>query len=363
MSTEDADATGLDEHGRLVIRRHAAVTAVAHDPVTFSNRVSVHVHVPNGLDGTEHTEARRVLDPFLAPAAIEPLAPDLARIARRLIAELGASGESFDGVHELGARYAVRAQSAWLGWDDAWEGALLAWVVENRAASRSRDPERMRRVAEDFDAIVASLVAERRVVPRDDVTTRLMTTPRADGRPFDQEELVSVLRNWTGGDLSSLALCAGVVVHWLARHPEHAGHLAAASDADLDAAIDEILRQDDPFVSNRRIATRDTVVDGCPVVAGSVVVLDWRAANGDPAAFADPAAFDPHGHADANLVYGTGPHACPGRALSTLELRVLVRELLAAGMLELDPRHPPTREEPPVAGFRTVHVRIVPPAG
>jgi len=359
MSADDPHATEVDDQGRIVIRQHSTVVAVAHDAETFSNRVSTHVHVPNGLDGAEHAAARRVLDPFLAPEAIDPLAPELTRIARTLIDELVAAGGEFDGVQDLGARYAVRAQSAWLGWRADLDDTLLAWVAENRAASRTHDRERMRRVAADFDQIVASLVAERRAEPRDDVTTRLMMTLTEAEQPFTDAELVSILRNWTGGDLSSLALCAGIVVHWLALHSEHAAHLATASDAALDAAIDEILRADDPFVSNRRVATRDTEIGGCPVAAGDVLVLDWRAANRDPAAFTNPDAFLPDEHAARNLVYGTGPHVCPGRGLATLELRVLVRELLAAGALALDPRRPSTREEPPVAGFRTVPVRLV----
>ena len=359
MSDEDPHAPDVDELGRLVIRRHGTVVAIAHDPHTFSNAVSRHAHVPNGLDGEEHAAARRLLDPFLVSEAIDPLEPRFAQIARTLLTELVAAGGTFDAVHEVGARYAVRAQSAWLGWRADLEDTLLNWVAENRAASRSRDTERMRRVAEDFDAIVASLVAERRATPHDDVTARLMTVRAEDGGTLSDDELVSVLRNWTGGDLSSLALCAGIVLHWLAIHPRHAARLGAASDHALDAAIDEILRLDDPFVSNRRVATRDAVVEGCQVAAGDIVVLDWRAANRDPAAFADPDAFAPHAHASGNLVYGTGPHVCPGRGLSTLELRVLVREVLAVGSLELDVRHPATREEAPVAGFRTVPVRLV----
>jgi cytochrome P450 len=359
MSAEDPHAPDVDDQGRLVIRRHDTVIAVAADPRTFSNAVSTHVHVPNGLDGAEHAASRRLLDPFLAPEAIDPLEPRFAEIVRELLAELAEAGGVFDAVHELGARYAVRAQSAWLGWRADLEETLLDWVAENRAASRSRDGARIRRVADDFDAIVASLVAERRETPHDDITTRLMNVHTEDGRPLREDELVSVLRNWTGGDLSSLALCAGIVLHWLAMHPRHAMRFGAASDAELDAAIDEILRLDDPFVSNRRVATRDAVVEGCRVAAGDIVVLDWRAANRDPAAFRDPDAFDAHAHAAGNLVYGTGPHVCPGRGLATLELRVLVREVLAVGSLELDVRRPATREEAPVAGFRTVPVRLV----
>jgi len=356
MSTEDAHSTTDDDTGQLVVRRHAAVVAVAHDPDTFSNNVSRHLHLPNGLDGEGHAAARRFIDPFFEPDEIARLEPTFAAIAASLVGDLADGGAVFDAVADLGARFAVRAQSAWLGWRSDLEGDLLAWVAANRAATRSRDRALSRKVAADFDAIIGSLIAERQENPRDDVTMRLMTTPAEEGETLTDPEVVSILRNWTGGDLSSLALCAGVVVHWIATHPDHARHFVGASDADLDAAIDEILRADDPFVSNRRIATRDTTVDGCPVAAGDVIVIDWRAANRDPDVFGEPGAFDPEGNAESNVVYGTGVHVCPGRGLSTLELRVLVRALLAAGRVEL--AGPAEREEAPVAGFRTVPVRL-----
>lgn len=99
MSADDPHAPEVDDAGHLTIRRHRTVVAIAHDPETFSNKVSQRVHVPNGLDGEEHAAARRMLDPFLEPAAVDPLEPVFARIARELITELTASGDTFDGVH------------------------------------------------------------------------------------------------------------------------------------------------------------------------------------------------------------------------------------------------------------------------
>ncbi|MGH1564303.1 cytochrome P450 [Mumia sp. DW29H23] len=358
--SEHSDAfprTARDTAGRLVLRRHADVMEAAHDPAVFSNAVSRFLQVPNGLDGSEHAMFRRMLDPFFAPDRMAVLAADLAVVARGVVAELGAG--AFDAVEDLGARFAVRAQSAWLGWPAELEDVLLAWVADNRAASRSGDTARTSDVAARFDAIVRALLDARRTAGEPaDVTAELAGLRTEDGRTLTDDEIVSILRNWTGGDLSSLALCAGVVVHWLATHPEHQSVLAEADDPGLDAAIVEVLRLDDPFVSNRRVATVDTSAGGCPVSAGEQVVLDWRAANRDPEAMGDPDAFDPEGHAAANLVYGAGPHVCPGRPLATLELRLLVRALLAAGRVTLDASRPPTREEPPVAGFRTVPVRV-----
>lgn len=348
-------ATGLDQ-GHLIVGSHDGVVSAAGDPETFSSAVSRHLQVPNGLDGEAHAQARRLLDPFFEPAEVDALEPALQRIAEDLLDEL--ADRTFDAVADLGARYAVRAQSAWLGWDPAIEDELLQWVVDSRAATRTGDGEQTARVAARFDRIVARLLDERRERRTGDVTTRLMLSRFDDGRRLTEPEVVSVLRNWTGGDLSSLALCAGVILHWLATHPEQQATLAGASDAGLDAAIDEILRIDDPFVSNRRIATRATMVDGCPVRAGDVVVLDWRAANRDPAVFAGPDDFRPQQNAAANLVYGTGPHVCPGRPLATRELRVLTRELLAHGRVVFEESAAPERELPPVAGFRTVPVYL-----
>src|SRR5690606_26947569 len=100
------------------------------------------------------------------------------------------------------------------------EDELLQWVADNRAASRSGSRARTAEVAQRFDAIISARLAARRAQPRDDVTMRLMRL-QIDGVPLNDEQITSVLRNWTGGDLSSIALCTGVVVHWLAVHPEH----------------------------------------------------------------------------------------------------------------------------------------------
>jgi cytochrome P450 len=255
--------------------------------------------------------------------------------------------------------YAVRAASAWLGWRNDLEPEFIAWVAEHRAAGRSGRPEQLAQSAAHFDALVRMLIHERRGRPSCDLTGLLMTL-RWKGRRITDDEVVSILRNWTGGDLSSLALCVGVVLHWVAAHPDHLRHLAASDDLALDRAIDEMLRLDDPFVSNRRVAVRDTVVAGCPVRAGEEIVLDWRAANRDGDAFDDPRSFDPDGHGAANVVYGVGPHVCPGRGLSTRQLRILLRAVLAAGRPEFVPDLPPVREQAPAAGFRTIPMRLAP---
>ncbi|GEL94490.1 cytochrome P450 [Cellulomonas composti] len=345
----------LGPDGAWTLFTHADVTAAASDHETYSNAVSAHLQVPNGLDGPTHTAYRAVIERFFTRERMAALAPVVEQVARDVVAS--AVPGRVDGV-ELGALFAVRAQSAWLGWPAGLEDELLRWVADNRAASRSRDRSRTADVARRFDAIVRSQTDARRGRDApDDVTTELLRT-EVEGRALTDEEVVSILRNWTGGDLGSLALCTGVVLTYLADHRDLQDHLrAGVPDRELDAAIDEILRIDDPFVSNRRVATAPVTVGGRSIDAGDRVVLNWTAANRDPRIFGAPDSFDPVAHAPYNLVYGVGKHVCPGRPLAALELRTLTRAVLqASSSLLPDPDRARERELPPAGGFAVAPV-------
>lgn len=343
----------------VVVYGHPETAAVVTQPEVFSSGVSRFLQLPNGLGGTEHAQWRALIDPYLTSE--ESLAA-VETIARQVMTELLAEWPrpvTLEAVSDLGARYAVRVQQRWLEWQPENEGVLLDWVEENRRASRSGDTAWTARVAEAFDSIIRAELARRAegALSPGDVTARLMAD-RTLGRPLETEEIVSILRNWTAGDLGSLALCIGVVVVYLAKHPELQTRLrSGVSAAEYAAVLDEILRIDDPFVANRRRVTQATELGGVALQEGDVVQVNWTAANRDPRVFAQPNHFDPHGHAANNLVYGLGPHACPGRLLSTLELRVFAEELLRA-TTRLELAGQTTREAAPGGGYATVPLTL-----
>jgi cytochrome P450 len=350
-----------NDRGEWVLLRHDLVRRAALDHIGFSSAVSRFLQVPNGLDGPEHSAFREVLDPFLSPTALSPYREDFERIAAAMVTSLP-RGAPVEAVREIGAAFAVRAQSAWLGWPADLEGRLLEWIEENHAATRSGEVARTARVAQDFDDILSSVLAPRRpdsTAPPRDVTDELLRV-EVHGRRLTDAEVMSVLRNWTGGDLGSIALCVGVLVHYLASHPELQSRLRAGiSDAELDLVIDEVLRVDDPFVSNRRITTRPVDLGVVELPEGAQVKLHWTAANRDEVVFGDPDTFDPPRHAEDNLVYGVGRHECPGRLLATLELRIAVRALLAGtNTVTLDPDRPAERQVAPVGGWARVPVLL-----
>lgn len=86
-------------------------------------------------------------------------------------------------------------------------------------------------MARRFDAIIRSLTDARRAAGEhapDDVTTELLRES-GDGRDLSDEEIVSILRHGTGGDLGSMDLSAGVVLTYLTDRPDVQARLRSAA--------------------------------------------------------------------------------------------------------------------------------------
>ncbi|SNU01318.1 Cytochrome P450 [Ruaniaceae bacterium KH17] len=349
--------------GSVMLLNHFDVASAALDPETFSSAVSAHRALPNSLDGAEHRAYRDLIDTYLTDDEVAAQEPQARDHATAIVAALP-RGVTVRTVLDIGTPFAVRTQSTWLGWPREIEDELVQWVADNHAATRSGDRARMAAVAERFDAIIRSLLEPRRSGEIDDVTSRLMRDT-VDGRPLEDAEIVSILRNWTAGDLGSLAASVGVIVHHLATDVALQSHLrglvAAGRTQDFEDAIEEILRIDDPFVSNRRITTRDTEVRGESIAVGTRVILNWTAANRDPEVFEEPDSFNPAEHAAANLVFGIGPHVCPGRALTLMELRVIIWALLeGTTAIGMSHERGPVRELAPGSGWARVPIVLDP---
>lgn len=347
------------EDGSWVVVRHAEVVAAATDSETFSSRVGTRRAIPNSLDGSEHRAYRAVVDRYLTPERVARLEAACREHAVAIVDALP-RGQTVKTIGSIGMPYAVRSQSSWLGWPPDLEPTLVAWTADNRAATRSGDRARTAEVAERFDEIIRDLLEVRRGKPPADITGELLHDT-VEGQPLTDDEIVSILRNWTAGDLGSLATSVGVIVHFLASREEVQREVrslvAAGNSLGVEDAAEEILRIDDPFASNRRVATAEVRLGEEVIPSGGRVLLNWTAANRDPLVFGDPERYDPAANRGSNLVFGVGPHVCPGRALTLMELRVIVEELVSrTTWIELATDRPAVREKPPVGGWARVPV-------
>ena len=241
--------------------------------------------------------------------------------------------------------------------------AFSSAASARRAVPNAMDPPEhgaWRALVDTFftPAIMAALEPRVHAIaaPADPTTSLLGATVGA--QPPVEADIVSILRNWTAGDLASMAAALGVVVWFLATQADVQQQLRARPEG-LAAAIDEMLRIGDPFLVNRRVTTRAVCIGEHELAAGTRVYLNWTSANRDEAVFGDPDAYRPERNAPHNLVYGIGIHACPGRPLATMELVVAVHALLqATTCIEPAPDAAPLRETYPLGGWRSVPVRL-----
>lgn len=338
--------------------RHADIERVLHDPEGFSNKVSRHLSVPSGMDPPEHTVYRRLVEPYFSEERISALVPRCRAIADQLAAELMIR-ERGEFISKFAQPFAARAQCAFLDWPDELSEPLSEWTVRNQLATRARDRQNLETAADEFAGYVLQMLRERRRTGTDgpDVTARLLRE-RVYGRPLSDEELVSILRNWTVGEVGTLAAAIGILAHFLAEHPDLQQRLRD-EPALLPDANEEILRLHNPLIANRRVATRETEIGGCLIDADERVQLNWIAANRDSQVFDNPEEFRFDRDQSRNLLWGSGIHVCPGAPLARMEMRVAMEILLEhTRYIGLLSDHTPLPAQYPASGFEVLHVEV-----
>ncbi|WP_315928245.1 cytochrome P450 [Mesorhizobium sp. SP-1A] len=332
--------------------RHDDLVRALDDHQTFSNVVSSHLSVPNGMDPPRHTAYRQLIERHFDPARVDAFEPRCRTISVNLVSGLE-KGVEIELVTQLAQRFAVQIQCAFLGWPDSLHEPLLRWVRKNHEATLARNSCAMAAIALEFDGYIRLLLEMRReagAAAPDDITTSLLQE-RIGDRPLNHEEIVSILRNWTVGELGTITACVGILAHYLAENPGLQQRLREEPDL-LPAAIDEILRMHGPLISNRRMTTRPVEIGGRRIAAGERITLMWASANRDEAVFGDPDEFRADRDPAQNLLYGRGLHVCPGAQLARLELRVLVEELLKQTRhIALAPGLAPAIAVYPASGF------------
>lgn len=339
--------------------RHEDVVRVLNDPECFSSAVSSHRAVPSGMDPPEHTEYRQVVERYFQPEFVDAFEPRCREIAANLVQALPRGAEvELSGAFAM--PFAVEVQCAYLGWPAHMHEPLYHWTLKNHGATFLQDRVVLAEIAREFEGYVDELLQSRRLAgphASDDLTTRLMSE-QVYGRPLNEEEIISILRNWTAGEVGTISASVGILVHFLANRTDVQQQLRAEPSL-LPAAIEEILRLHGPLVANRRITTCPVTIGDRPIAAGERLSLNWIAANRDGRVFANPKEFQPDRDQANNLLYGAGIHVCPGAPLARLEMRLVMEELLAAtARITPVPGKGPEQARYPASGYSQLPLLI-----
>ncbi|AMN47338.1 cytochrome P450 [Steroidobacter denitrificans] len=339
--------------------RHEDIERALLDHETFSNAVSQHLTVPNGMDPPEHTAYRAIIDRCFTPERVDAFAPVCRGIAADLVRNMLGRDE-VELIADLALPFSVYVQCAHLNWPTTLHEPLIRWTRRNYEANLKRDRHITSEIAREFEALIDDMIEARsqgQSKPEDDLTAVLLNE-RVWGRPLSNEEIASILRNWTVGEIGSISAAVGIVAYYLAQHVDLQQQLRTQPSL-LDAAIDEILRMFGPLVANRRITTRPVEIGGRKIGAGERISLMWIAGNRDGRVFDDPDSFRLDRDPAKNLLYGAGVHVCPGAPLARLELRMITEELLRqTTAIEPVPGKTPVNAIFPSSGYATLPLCI-----
>ncbi|MGH3787110.1 MAG: cytochrome P450 [Pseudonocardiaceae bacterium] len=284
-------------------------------------------------DPPDHTRYRKLVTRAFSARAVAALRPRVEEIAEELldeIARLAPAGPTVDLVGRYASLLPATVIAEMLGAPVAMRRQFLEWGA---GAALSLDVglsyRDFRRSEHDLAALhrwMLSQFAEIRRAPGDDVLSALVTAhDQGDQLSLDELSSIAMLLLAAGFETTVNLLGNGAVL--LMRHPDQLDVLQAQPQR-WAGAVEEILRYESPVQRTGRVAQRDIEVAGCPLRAGSLIILLLGGANRDPTVFPDPHRFDvQRPEADRNVSFSSGIHYCIGAALARLEGEVGLQAL------------------------------------
>lgn len=276
------------------------------------------------MDGTDHTDLRRLAGRAFTARRIETYRPRIQAITDELLDRMDRRGSPGDLVADLVVPLPAVVICELLGVPAAdrerfaeWDRALMA--VDTHGATETAQATIAMR------AYLGQRLAEKRAVPGPDLLSAWAEAQADDGSLTDEEIIGLAVTVLVGGrEIGSIS----VGMRALFQHPDVMDRLRA-DPALVPAAVDELLR----FTSLSPTFLEQTVVapvelGGVALQVGEVVMpLPW-AANRDPAKFTQPDVLCIDRPPNQHLAFGIGPHFCLGAALGRVEIETAIATLL-----------------------------------
>jgi cytochrome P450 len=323
------------------LSRHADVNAAFRTPGLFSSAHGVLLEQDMwGPDAAEqigflamdppgHTRMRALVSGGFTPRRVAGLEPAIRAITRRRLAPALQAG-TFDAVSVIGM-IPVDVISELMGVPESDRAQLrsLSEIILARQDGQTAVTPAFKAAAQALAGYYQDLIADRRLNPRDDLTSSLVTAEIDGDRLSDQEVAVVLRLIGVAGSETVTKLATNAWYHaWL--HPDQRAIAWQGGEGPVRAWVEETLRYDGSAQMVARRLTADTVMHDTLVPAGARVALVGGAANRDPRVFPEPHRYDLTRDTGQTLAFGAGPHFCLGAALARLQLSVVAEELIAS---------------------------------
>ncbi|HEY6140460.1 MAG TPA: cytochrome P450 [Thermoanaerobaculia bacterium] len=336
--------------GVWVVTRYEDVCAVARNAALFSSAVSftsspdadppppeLLAELMKGFpplltlvtsDPPAHTYQRALVTRALSRHRLTAFEPVIRGIAEGLVDTFAAKGrvdlvKAFSGA--LPGYFIVEL----LGLPREDFAQINRWMSDGAEISAGQKPEAQlvehARGVVAYQHYLAAAIEDRRVMPRDDALSDIVTGAAVLDPPLGIPELVNIVRQVNLAGYETTAGLIGAAALELAQNPELFA-AARRQPSIIPSIIEETLRVASPVHTMYRTATEDVEIDGAHIRKGESVQIVYISANHDEQRFEEPLRFD-IGRTTPHLAFGAGIHFCLGAPLARLEGRIALEVL------------------------------------
>jgi cytochrome P450 len=345
-----AEPIGFHTRPVYYVSRWADVNTVLRDPSTFSSSINAEGTaqfmgpVMLSMDGEQHRAHRFLVSQAFRASQLAKWEACLIRPAIEALCDEVAGKGRAELVGEVISRFPVLVICALCGIPAEDSPRFLQWAMDIHRGMHSA--EHGMAAARDMRAYLEPIVEARRADPRDDLISDIVMA-EVDGQMLSDEEIYGFLRLLLpAGSESTFRTMASAVFSMLT--VPGLLHRVTADRSLIPSVVEETIRWDVANTMVSRVATRDTVLGGCAIPAGSALLIMTSSANRDEGRFGHADTFDLDRASIRHLGFGAGPHQCLGVNLARIELRIGLDAILdRLPNLRLDPAFPP----PHIGGF------------
>jgi cytochrome P450 len=338
---------------------YEAVRAIANDTEHFSSRrvlvrderpeIKTNAAPPITSDPPVHKPAKQLLLPPFTPAEVAKLEPRVRSICNELIDEFIGEG-GCDAAARYTKHVPVRTIAHMLGIPEkdgdlfiGWIHAILELGIKNESA--------LLQAVDEMSAYFSAQIEQRKTKPSDDLISYLMNAKGPTGEPLEDSHVIGSLRLLLIAGIDTTWSAIGASLWHLAKTPDDRKRLVAEPSL-TPLAVEELLRAYSPVTMAREVM-KETVVSGCPVKPGNMVLLSFPTANRDPAMFPDADKIVLDRKENRHAAFGLGIHRCVGSNLARMEMTVAIEEWLKRiPEFRLDPKGEVTWSQGTVRGPR-----------
>ncbi|MGI9161931.1 MAG: cytochrome P450 [Mycobacterium sp.] len=283
------------------------------------------------LDDPRHARLRNIVSRAFTPRVVAKIEESIRDRASRLVSDLIARNPDGNAelVTELSGPLPLQVICDMMGIPESDHDQIFHWtniILGFGDPDLTTDFAEFMKVAIDIGAYATALAEDRRVTPRDDLTTALVAA-EVDNERLTSADIASffILLAVAGNETTRNAISHGVLA--LTRYPEQREIWWNDFATVAPTAVEEIVRWGSPVVYMRRTATRDVELSGVTIAQGDKVTMWYASANRDETKFDNPWMFDVTRDSNHVGFGGGGVHFCLGANLARREISLLFEEL------------------------------------